>query len=295
MKKIVITQILFTIIFSLNIQAQELNISMGSASGMLQNAYVKIINKGDVGSGAVYDAATKSIINTSDYTKISILNLDFGNGRYGTYSRLWVQYTNPTISKGFLDVYLDNGVALIASIPVDITQSGEYVESSAELLRVVSGKHTIYIVWREHKASIKTFGAYERKSFADVKAIRTNSSFDYGYTYSYIPDIKGINSVKMVWKNQSANVNAIYFDKSEITSNKEIENNKLYDIGLKDKTLIIISKDVILKNVIIYSLEGKMINEYKNISSVNVSLNTGVYIIKIKLENKSIIKKIIVN
>lgn len=296
MKKIII--FLFLLLLSLQVYADDLRISMGNSSGNSQNVYVKIEDKGTAEGGAKYDKETQSIINTSDGTCISIGNVDFGSGRYGLYSHILIEYTcSSPVSNGFFDVFLGNTTTPIASIPVEKTDNGVLKEGSSTMNVNVVGVHRLYVRWRGHSASIKTFGGYEQKPFAQVKVVRTGSPLNYKYSYTKLKDIEGVHNVKMVWKNQNANVHAVYLDKAGGTSidNPIKQMEDVYKVYSREGSVYIESKSTI-GNITIYSLMGNQIyRSFSQQESLSLQLEEGIYLLKlVNNSGETDVRKVIV-
>lgn len=283
MKKTIL--FLFLFFFTFHIYADDLRISMGNSSGSSQNVYVRIEDKGTAEGGARYDKDSRSITNTSDGTSISVANVDFGSGRYGLYSHILIEYScNETVSDAFFDIYLGNTTTPIASIPVVKTNPGEFREGISTMSVNVVDIRRIYIRWRGHSASIKTFGGNELKPAAEVKVVRTGSPLTYKYSYGDLKDIEGVHNVKMVWENQNANVHAVYFTKSEggtsIDAPGNVPDNQ-YKIFQNVEGLCVESHSSI-GNIAVYSLTGKQIaGAYIPAQSWSLSLKAGIYLLKI--------------
>ncbi|MFV0469510.1 MAG: hypothetical protein ACK5MK_11365 [Dysgonomonas sp.] len=295
MNKVLLSLVtLFSIVVTL--QAEDLDIPMSNLSGIALNINVKIENVGT--DGAKYDRTTQSIINTSNGTIISISKVDFGSGRYGSYSYLYVEYTNPeeVTDDAFFDVYLDNGTTLVASIPVEKTLEGEYVKSSSTMQVCMNNQRNIYVKWRNHAADLKTFGAYERKPLVEVSAVKTGSPLVYKFSSATFDAIEGVHNLKMMWVKQSANVSAIYFDNTAYNSIEPETENPSYSIRTMNRVLFITSTEP-LKQVEVYSIDGKLLfNSSQKGNSFEIPLQNLISILKItdSSGNKSI-RRIICN
>ena len=166
--------LLFSIVYS---YAGDLRIP-AKGGGLYQ---VVIVDGGS--EGAKYDGTTGTILNTSPGTRIRIRDIDFGKERYGIYNQIMIEYTHPkTCEDAFFDVYIEDTTVPVASIPVEQTSEGEYKEASAFLNVNVVGTHAVYIRWRNHSASFKTFGANELTPFASVELIRTGSMTTFKFS-----------------------------------------------------------------------------------------------------------------
>lgn len=282
----------------LSTYAEDLYISMGNSSGVALNYYVRIEDAGTAEGGAKYDRTTKSIINTSDGTLIRISGVDFGSGRYGDFSHVFIEYTNPTATSNgaYFDIYLENLSTLIASVPVEKTNVDEYVRSKSTFTTNVVGEHTIYVKWRTHSASIKGFGCNELKPLAEVKAVKSSSPIQYKFSSATFDRIEGVHNVKMVWKNQTANVYAVYFENTETSS---IESDS--EVSMKIETYVTdgvlhVSADKNIESLEIYSLSGQLIvRDFVQANSYEVALSEGIYVLRIKNQTEVVVKKISVD
>ncbi|GEM_PF-131609 len=296
MRKIIL--LLFFLLPFCCLYPDDLRISMGNSSGNGQNVYVRIEDKGTAEGGARYDKETRSIVNTSDGTCISIGNVDFGSGRYGLYSHILIEYScDNLVSTGFFDIYLGNTTTPIASVPVEKTNPGAVREGYSTMNVNVVGTHRLYIRWRGHAASIKTVGGRELKPFAEVKAVRTGSPLNYQYSFTGIEKIEGVHRLKMLWKNQNANVYAVYLSKSENTSIRNPGNEpeagyKIYSHG----STVYVESETSLEKVTVYSVTGKEIYKASVEECIlSVSLPEGIYLIRIDKGPEGVyVKKIIV-
>lgn len=294
------TKFLLSIILALafiNTYAEDLYISMGNTSGVALNYYVKIENAGTAAGGAKYDRNTKSIINTSDGTLIRVSNVDFGSGRYGDFSHVLIEYTNPneTSNDAYFDIYLENTATLIASIPVEKTKVGEYVKSKSTFRTNVVGDHKIYVEWRNHSASIKGLGCEELKPLVEVKALKSSSPIQYRFSSATFDRLEGVHNVKMVWKNQTANVYAVYFESTELSSIESDSAQSDVNVFVENRVLNL-SSDVSIDEVEIYYLSGNLhLKATPSANQYETPLDKGIYLLKIKNDQKSIVRKIIVN
>ncbi|MDR0506320.1 MAG: T9SS type A sorting domain-containing protein [Dysgonamonadaceae bacterium] len=294
MKKTILVA-LFLPLF-INIYAEDLYISMGNTSGVALNYLIKIEDAGSAEGGAKYDRNTKSIVNTSDGTLIRISDIEFGSGRYGDFSRVFIEYSNPdaTLNDACFDIYLENTLTLIASVPVEKTNVGEYVTSSSTFAVNVVGIHKVYVKWRNHSANIKGFGCNELKPLVEVKAVKSGSPIQYRFSSAVFDKIDGIHHVKMVWKNQSANVYAVYFDKDDYSSINQTYNSAFNVYAYAKDKILNIKSNRNMEMIEIYSLFGNLVLKDKpQTNEHKVYLTKGIYLLKIKTIEHIVIKKII--
>ena len=295
MKKIILILLFPFFVFQI-LHAEDLRIAMGNSSGSSMNVYVRIENKGTAEGGAKYDKASRSIANTSPGTKISVMNVDFGNGRYGDYSRIMLEYSCPDAGKdAFFDVFLEDSSTPIASVPVQRTAENEYMEGTSTFTTNLIGKHRVYIAWRNHSAILRTFGANETQSFVSVGVVKTGSPLKYDFASADFGNISGVHNVKMVWKNQNASVYAVYLDKKGGGTSIVRPENKSYKLEVVDKSIQLISEKEVTATI--YSVTGVEVYRsglYSN--SFIVPLNPGIYILRINYKNTDMrsIEKIII-
>lgn len=285
------TVLSFLIFFSVvNISAEDLRISISNKVGNYLNSRITIMNTGTAPGGAAFDKTTRCIVNTSDGVKIRVSAMNLGEGRYGNYNRLMVEYTNPTQLAGdaYFDVFIGNNSTPIASIPVENTAEGEFKESSSLLNYSLKGNQTIQILWRGHSASLRTVGANESKPFATVEAVRTSSPLTFKFSQGTFGGVEGVYRVKMVWNNQTASVSAVYFDNTDLSSVNNVENDGTCKI-FADKGFININSSVLLKKVEIFSLTGMLIKQLNlNENTAQISMKSGTYIVKAINENNCV-------
>lgn len=254
---------------------------------------VIIIDKGS--EGAKYDGKTESIINTSSGTRIRIRDIDFGNVRYGLYNQFMVEYTNPVYCEnGFFDIYIEDTAVPVVSIPVEQTKEGEYKEAAASLNVNITGSHAIYVRWRNHSASLKTFGANELVPFASVELVRTGSLMKYKFSKGTFGTLSGKHRLKMVWRGNNAIVANVYLDKTTMTSIVNTEEEGL--VVFSDKSGFGIKATTPIGKVEVYSSEGLKMKELQSADcSEFVFVTPGFYIIRITRGNgEAIVKKILV-
>lgn len=165
-------------------------------------------------NGAAYDGATGTISQTSDGTRICIRSIDFGDGHYGLYNRFVIEYTCPEACDGaYFDIFIEDTATPVASLPVEQTLPGEYVEAEAPFSVNVLGSHWVYVEWRNHAASLRTFGADELRPFATVGLVRTGSLSKFEFGQGSFAPLSGKHRLKMVWKGHNASVSSVRIGK----------------------------------------------------------------------------------
>ncbi len=288
MRKTTFVLILFP--FSLILFADDLYISMGNYSGSVLNSQVRIESKGNAGS-AKYDRTMKSIIDTSNDTRISIGNIDFGSGRYGDYSKVTIEYNHPNaVSNGYFELYLDNTLNSFASIEVNQTSDGEFIKGSSCMNSNIVGVHRVYITWRNHSANLKTFIGVLQRPITSVTVVKSNSPISYRYSNAVLPYVNGMHSLKMVWRNNNAKVAAVYLDFDPFSSTNQIRDELLKVFSINGN--LHICSDIRVKQIAVYTLTGILVySKYNFLGQEIIPLNDGLYLIKAISENNEIVTK----
>ena len=284
--------LLFALFFVFYCKADNLSVPMaGNGNGKYLNSSVQILGDG------TYDAASVSVISTGNNTAIKINSVNLGDEIY-TYNSFSVEYTNPQelSERSFFDIFLEDAAEPITSVPVEKTMTGEYKTMTAKLSQSVLGKHNIYIRWRGHNSSLRTFIVNELTPMAEVPLVRSFSTKTFKFSKAKIGDIEGVHQLKMLWKNQNAVVKAVYLDKiNEEPTSINLSKNDEVNISLLDKGFRIVSKFSI-GNIELYSISGEKILELRSNNCVEeVFVVPGVYVLKIvNTEKKVIIRKLLI-
>ena len=260
--------LLFALFFVFYCKADNLSVPMaGNGNGKYLNSSVQILGDG------TYDAASVSVISTGNNTAIKINSVNLGDEIY-TYNSFSVEYTNPQelSERSFFDIFLEDAAEPITSVPVEKTMTGEYKTMTAKLSQSVLGKHNIYIRWRGHNSSLRTFIVNELTPMAEVPLVRSFSTKTFKFSKAMIGDIEGVHQQKMLWKNQNAVVKAVYLDKiNEEPTSINLSKNDEVNISLLDKGFRIVSKFSI-GNIELYSISGEKILELRSNNCVEVEL-----------------------
>lgn len=255
---------------------------------------VVIVDKGS--KGAKYDARTEAIINTSPGTRIRIRDIDFGEGRYGLYNQFMIEYTHPeSCEDAFFDVYIEDTILPVASIPVEQTNEGEYKEASASLNVNIIGSHAVYVRWRNHSACLKTFGANELVPLASVELIRTGSLGKYKFSKGDFDALSGKHRLKMVWRGNNAAVANVYLDKNSLTSvEKKLKEKEVVITG--EESGIRINAASPIGKVEIYTLTGIKVKEQIISDHFQfISLAPNFYMVRVTMiSGETIVRKAIV-
>lgn len=273
-------------------KADNLSVPMaGNGNGKYMNSSVQILGDG------VYDATLVSVVSTGNNTAIKINSVNLGDKIYA-YNSFSIEYSNSQVlsEKSFFDIFLEDTAEPIASVPVEKTMAGEYKMVTAKLSQSVLGKHNIYIRWRGHSSSIKTFVVNELVPMAEVPLVRSFSIKTFKFSKAMIENIEGVHQLKMLWRNQNAVVKAVYLDKinGDPTSINVSEHDEM-SITLLDKGFKIVSKFPI-GDIVLYSLSGMKVLELKSDNYVEeVSVVPGVYVLKIVNADKKVtIRKLLI-
>lgn len=285
---------LFLLLFALfsifYCKADNLSVPMaGNGNGKYLNSSVQILGDG------TYDVASVSVVSTGKNTAIKINSVNLGDEIY-TYNSFSIEYTNPKESseKSFFDVFLEDTAEPIASVLVEKTMTGEYKTITGKLSQSVLGKHNIYIRWRGHNSSLRTFIVNELDPIAEVAVVRSFSTKTFKFSKAVIEDLEGVHQLKMLWRNQNAVVKAVYLDKinGDPTSINLAENDEV-NITLLNGGFRIVSK-LPIGNIELYSVSGVKILELRSDNCVEeVSVASGVYVLRIvNVDKKVIIRKL---
>ena len=190
--------LLFALFFVFYCKADNLSVPMaGNGNGKYLNSSVQILGDG------TYDAASVSVISTGNNTAIKINSVNLGDEIY-TYNSFSVEYTNPQelSERSFFDIFLEDAAEPITSVPVEKTMTGEYKTMTAKLSQSVLGKHNIYIRWRGHNSSLRTFIVNELTPMAEVPLVRSFSTKTFKFSKAMIGDKTYFNAI---WKELNEN------------------------------------------------------------------------------------------
>ena len=235
-------------------------------------------------SGAAYDRETETISNTSDGTRICIRSIDFGDERYGLYNRFVIEYTHPEAcgEEAYFDVYIEDTTTPVASLPVVQTLPGEFVETEMPLDVNVLGNHWVYVGWRNHSASLRTFGADELRPFATVGLVRTGSLAQYELGQGRFEPLTGKHRLKMVWKGNNAPVSAVYIGKAGGSGMGDAPQAAVRLWQTESGIGIASSASLPLGNVEVYAPDGKQVSRLlADGPSCFLPLPEGIYIVRL--------------
>ncbi len=281
--------ILFFLTLAVSIQAADLVLDMASTGGSTLSPYVTIADKG-IDGAAAYHKATRSVSGASDGTCVVVRTLPFGD-YYGKYNAVTVEYIlEDPAQEGFIEFSLDNSAYVFASVPVVASGNSDLQTAHVNFDVNVTGQHKLYIRWKQTKASLKTVILKENVPVAQVKAVRTTSPVAIAASTGNLRKLTGKHRLKMVWKNQGANVYSVRL-KSSLLGMEEI----VYQDQVQLETFpdaISVSANQLISSIDIYAVTGSL---YRRISTkdyqINIPLEKGMYIVVITTDSGYIYRK----
>lgn len=283
----------FLLFFSSSMHAEDLLINMrGVTSTSYMNTRVKIENKG-IANTIKYSSADEAIIGASNGARISIVEVPFGEKNLGNFGGITVEYSlTDQTQGGHFDFCLNNSSFIIATLPVVNTGNG-YAKGVVWFDTNLVGKNNLCMTWVGHGASVKSIAIMENTPVSSIKVAATNGA--YVLSSGAMAGVSGIHRVKLVWRNNTANVKSVYFDGPNLSSNEVLRINPLV-IYSKDNNVTIRSEDL-LKTVSIYDLTGKVVTQLECSSTeINQRLCKGAYIVSTKtLSGQTQNSKLLVN